>query len=110
MGILNKKSEVIIKTLSKICCALGVPVQSRREKKALRCAIAALSVGDSDPPLSSCLYSTFSNNTEALCKTGLIILNYKNKNNFVGKYRQTKRKTNINKLVILLKIKYRYGF
>lgn len=48
-----------------------------------------------------------SDNTEILCKIVFNVLNYKNKNNFVGKYRQIRRKTNTNKLVVLL---YIYGF
>lgn len=51
-----------------------------------------------------CPYSKLSNYTVTSQKIDFIILNYKNKNNFVSKYRQIKRKTNINKLVILLKI------
>lgn len=41
-----------------------------------------------------------SDNTVILYKFVFSVLNYKNKNNFVDKYRQIIRKTNTNKLVL----------
>lgn len=46
------------------------------------------------------LSTNLRDNTVILCKILFTVLNYKNKNNFVDKYRQIRRKTNTNKLVV----------